>query len=58
MVFESITMRIIILKPKLIKFISTEDDNDLKDWDMDYIQQIEKTYDKVSRCIQYQKMSY
>ena len=39
----------------LMKLVSTEYDDDLKDWDMNRIKQVEKTYSKVSRGIQYRK---
>ena len=39
----------------LMKLVSTEYDDDLKDWDMNRIKQVEKTYDKVSRAIQLRK---
>ena len=39
----------------LMKLVSTEYDDDLKDWDMNRIKQVEKTYSKISRGIQYRK---
>ena len=39
----------------LMKLVSTEYDDDLKDWDMNRIKQVEKTYGKVSRGIQYRE---
>ena len=38
-----------------MKLISTEYDDDLKDWDMNYIKQVIKTYGKVSTGIKYWK---
>lgn len=39
----------------LLKLISTKYDDDLMDWDMNRVKQVEKAYGKVSRGIQYRK---
>ena len=38
-----------------MKLVSTKYDDDLKDWDINYIRHIEKTYGKISKGIQYRK---
>lgn len=36
-----------------MKLVSTKYNNDLKDWDINRIKQVEKIYGKVSKNIQY-----
>ena len=38
-----------------MKLVSTQHDDDLKDWDINRIKQVEETYGKISRGIQYRK---